>query len=72
VFEGQADDLSSAARGARSSGNARPDQDAGFLEYQLKEARCDGRNLPLDLVETRTLGSRVIYERYRRVRDDSN
>src|SRR5216117_1722756 len=26
----------------------------------------------LDLVETRTFGSRVIYERYRRVRDDSD
>jgi hypothetical protein len=24
----------------------------------------------LDLIETRTFGSRVIYERYRRVRDD--
>jgi dihydrofolate reductase len=29
-------------------------------------------DVPLDLVETRTLGSRVIYERYRRVRDDSD
>jgi hypothetical protein len=28
-------------------------------------------DIPLDLVETRTLGSRVIYERYRRVLDDS-
>ena len=28
--------------------------------------------VPLDLVETRTFGSRVIYERYRRVRDDSD
>ncbi|MDF2146504.1 dihydrofolate reductase family protein [Knoellia sp. p5-6-4] len=27
--------------------------------------------IPLALVETRTFGSRVIYERYRRVRDDS-
>jgi len=27
--------------------------------------------IPLDLIETRTFGSRVIYERYRRVRDDS-
>ncbi|QIN83302.1 dihydrofolate reductase [Rubrobacter tropicus] len=27
-------------------------------------------DVPLDLVETRTFGSRVIYERYRRVRDD--
>jgi dihydrofolate reductase len=27
-----------------------------------------GENLPLDLVETRTFGSRVIYERYRRRR----
>ena len=26
------------------------------------------RDVPLDLIETRTLGSRVIYERYRRVR----
>ena len=26
----------------------------------------------LDLIETRTFGSRVIYERYRRVRDDSD
>jgi hypothetical protein len=25
----------------------------------------------LDLIETRTFDSRVIYERYRRVRDDS-
>ena len=29
-------------------------------------------DVPLDLVETRTLGSRVIYERYQRVRDDSD
>jgi len=29
-------------------------------------------DVPLDLLETRTFGSRVIYERYRRVRDDSN
>jgi dihydrofolate reductase len=29
-------------------------------------------DVPLDLVETRTFGSRVIYERYRRVRDDSD
>ena len=29
-------------------------------------------DVPLDLVETRTLGSRVIYECYRRVRDDSD
>jgi dihydrofolate reductase len=28
--------------------------------------------ISLDLVETRTFGSRVIYERYRRVRDDSD
>jgi dihydrofolate reductase len=28
--------------------------------------------VPLELVETRTFGSRVIYERYRRVRDDSD
>ncbi len=28
--------------------------------------------VPLDLIETRTFGSRVIYERYRRVRDDSD
>jgi dihydrofolate reductase len=27
--------------------------------------------VPLDLIETRTFGSRVIYERYRRARDDS-
>jgi hypothetical protein len=27
-------------------------------------------DVPLDLVETRTFGSRVIYERDRRVRDD--
>ena len=27
--------------------------------------------VPLDLIETRTFGSRVIFERYRRVRDDS-
>jgi dihydrofolate reductase len=29
-------------------------------------------DVPLGLVETRTFGSRVIYERYRRVRDDSD
>jgi dihydrofolate reductase len=28
--------------------------------------------VPLDLIETRTFGSRVIYERYRHVRDDSD
>ena len=29
-------------------------------------------DIPLDLIGTRTFGSRVIYERYRRVRDDSD
>ncbi|MEA2373147.1 MAG: hypothetical protein QOH12_3541 [Solirubrobacteraceae bacterium] len=29
-------------------------------------------DVPLDLIETRTFGSRGIYERYRRVRDDSD
>jgi dihydrofolate reductase len=29
-------------------------------------------DVPLDLVETRTFGSRVIYERYRRARDESD
>jgi hypothetical protein len=29
-------------------------------------------DVPLDLIETRTFVSRVIYERYRRVRDDSH
>ncbi len=29
-------------------------------------------DVPLDLIETRTFGSRVIYERYRRVRDTSD
>ncbi len=29
-------------------------------------------DVPLDLIETRTFGSRVIYERYRRTRDDSD
>ena len=28
--------------------------------------------IPLDLIETRTFGSRVIYERYRRVRENSD
>ncbi len=28
-------------------------------------------DVQLELIETRTFGSRVIYERYRRVRDDS-
>jgi dihydrofolate reductase len=28
-------------------------------------------DVPLDLIETRTFGLRVIYERYRRVRDES-
>jgi dihydrofolate reductase len=30
------------------------------------------KNVPLDLVETRTFASRVIYERYRKARDESN
>ena len=30
------------------------------------------KDLRLDLVETRTFGSRVIYERYRRARDESD
>jgi dihydrofolate reductase len=29
-------------------------------------------DVPLDMIETRTFGSRVIYERYRRIRDDSD
>ena len=29
-------------------------------------------DVPLDLIETRTVGSRVIYERYGRARDESN
>ena len=29
-------------------------------------------DVPLELIETRTFGSRVIYERYRRVSDDMN
>ena len=29
-------------------------------------------DVPLDLIETRTFGSRVIYERYRRARDGSD
>jgi dihydrofolate reductase len=29
-------------------------------------------NIALDLIETRTFGSRVIYERYRRARDESD
>ena len=29
-------------------------------------------DVPLDLIETRTFGSRVIYERYRRARDESD
>ncbi len=29
-------------------------------------------HVPLDLVETKTFGSRVIFERYRRVRDASS
>ena len=29
-------------------------------------------HVPLELIETRTFGSRVVYERYRRVRDDSD
>jgi dihydrofolate reductase len=29
-------------------------------------------DVALDLIETRTFGSRVIYERYRRARDDSD
>jgi dihydrofolate reductase len=30
------------------------------------------KDVPLDLIESRTFGSRVIYERYRRVRDESD
>ena len=30
------------------------------------------RDIPLELIDTRTFGSRVIYERYRRVRDASD
>jgi hypothetical protein len=30
------------------------------------------KHVPLDLVETRTFGSRVIYERYGRARDESD
>jgi dihydrofolate reductase len=30
------------------------------------------RHVPLDLIETRTFGSRVIYERYGRARDESD
>ena len=29
-------------------------------------------DVPLDLIETRTFGSRVTYERYGRVRDESD
>ncbi len=29
-------------------------------------------DVPLDRIETKTFGSRVIFERYRRVRDDSD
>ena len=29
-------------------------------------------HVPLELIDTRTFGSRVIYERYRRARDDSD
>jgi dihydrofolate reductase len=29
-------------------------------------------DIPLDLIDTRTFGSRVIYKRYRRARDDSD
>jgi dihydrofolate reductase len=29
-------------------------------------------DVALDLIETRTFGSRVIYERYRRVRDETD
>jgi dihydrofolate reductase len=29
-------------------------------------------DIPLDLIDTRTFGSRVIYERYRRARGDSD
>jgi dihydrofolate reductase len=30
------------------------------------------QDVPLDLIETRTFGSRVIYERYRRLREDTH
>ena len=30
------------------------------------------QDVPLDLIETRTFGSRVIYERYGRARDESD
>ncbi len=31
-----------------------------------------GKHIALDLIETRTFGSRVIFERYRRARDESD
>ena len=46
---------------------------AQAIELDLvDELRMFRYPVALDLVETRTFGSRVIYERYRRVRDDSD
>ena len=37
-----------------------------------RSCRRSQKSVPLDLIETRTFGSRVIYERYRRIQADSD
>ena len=46
--------------------------DPSLREHELGFLPPVTEDVPLDLIETRTFGSRVIYERYRRVRDDSD
>jgi hypothetical protein len=38
----------------------------------VRECVQGDTKFPLDLIETRTFGSRVIYERYGRARDESD
>ena len=73
------EDVSIAGAGlAAGGGRTRPCRRAAHVRYPVVIG-ADTPFLPpvtedvtLDLVETRTFGSRVIYERYRRVRDDSD
>ena len=52
-------------------GNARLAEASLAEEIAAALDATDKKNIPLDLIETRTFGSRVVYERYRRFRDDS-
>jgi len=62
----------------RGGGRARPRRRAADFRYPVVVGGGTPflppvtEDVPLDLLETRTFGSRVIYERYGRVRDDSD